>query len=110
MAHLKWLRLFSAATTVLLGVTAGAQTRNMQGVARNLVQAAMVKPGDRVLVTGSVRDAGLLEDIAIEVAKVGGDPLITIGSDRLFRRSYDEVPARFDNVTSPVGRVLMTIF
>ncbi|MEO8580493.1 MAG: aminopeptidase [Gemmatimonadales bacterium] len=110
MAHLKWLRLFTAATTVLLGATAGAQTRNMQSVARNLVQAAMVKPGDKVLVTGSVRDAGLLEDIAIEVAKVGGDPLIALGSDRLLRRSYDEVPARFDNVTSPVGKVLIDNF
>ncbi len=82
----------------------------MQGVARNLVQAGMVKAGDKVLINGSVRDAALLEDIAVEVMKVGGDPLITLSSERLFRRSYDEVPARFDNVTSPVGLLVVNNF
>jgi leucyl aminopeptidase (aminopeptidase T) len=74
------------------------------------VQAGLVKPGDKVLINGSVRDAPLLEDIAVEAMKVGAHPLITIRSDRLVRRSYEEVPARFDNVTSPVGRLLVNEF
>jgi leucyl aminopeptidase (aminopeptidase T) len=82
----------------------------MQSVARNLVQAAMVKRGDKVLINGSVRDAALLEDIAVEAMKVGAHPLITLSSDRLFRRSFDEVPARFDSVTSPVGMLLVNNF
>ena len=90
--------------------TAGAQPRNSQNVARNLVQAGMVKTGDKVIVSGSVRDAPLLEDIAIEVMKVGAYPLITIGSDRLTRRSYDDVPATYDNVTSPLGKLFVDNF
>ena len=82
----------------------------MRSVARNLVQAGMVKQGDKVLINGSVRDAALLEDIAVEVMKVGAHPLVTLSSDRLLRRSYDEVPARFDNVTSPVGKLLVDEF
>ena len=104
------LRRFIAATAVLFSVTAGAQTRDTRSVARNLVQAGLVKQGDKVLVNGSVRDAALLEDIAVEVMKVGGHPLITIRSDRLVRRSYEDVPARFDNVTSPVARLLVDEF
>lgn len=105
-----WLRRCIAATAVLFGVTAGAQSRDMRSVARNLVQAAMVKQGDKVLISGSLRDAALLEDIAVETMRVGGHPLITISSERLLRRSYDEVPSRFDNVTSPVGRLLVENF
>lgn len=110
MVDVTWLRRCIAATAVLLSVTAGAQSRNMQSVARNLVQAGMVKTGDKVLITGSIRDARLLEDIAVEVMKVGAHPLITLSSERLFRRSFDEVPSRFDNVTSPVGRLIVDNF
>jgi leucyl aminopeptidase (aminopeptidase T) len=110
MIHSTWLRSCLAATAVLFSVTANAQSRDLQSVARNLVAAGMVKSGDKVLITGSIRDAGLLEDIAVEVMKVGGDPLISLSSERLFRRSYDEVPARFDDVTSPVGMVLVNNF
>ncbi len=105
-----WLRRSIAATAVLFSVTAGAQSRDMQSVARNLVQAGMVKAGDKVLINGSVRDAALLEGIAVEAMKVGAHPLITLSSERLFRRSFDEVPARFDNVTSPVGMLLVDNF
>lgn len=104
------LRRCIATTAVLFGVTAGAQTRDTRSVARNLVQAALVKSGDKVLINGSVRDAALLEDIALETMKVGAHPLITLSSDRLFRRSFDEVPSRFDNVTSPVGMLLVDNF
>lgn len=110
MVDVTWLRRCIAATAVLFSVTAGAQSRDMQSVARNLVQAGMVKPGDKVLISGSVRDAGLLEDIAVEAMKVGAHPLITLSSERLFRRSFDEVPSRFDSVTSPVGMLLVDNF
>lgn len=104
------LRRCIAATAVLFSMTAGAQTRDTRTVARNLVQAGLVKPGDKVLVRGSLRDAALLEDIAVEAMKVGAHPLITITSDRLLRRSYDEVPARFDNVTSPLDMLVVNEF
>lgn len=110
MLGVTWLRCTIAATAVVASTVAGAQSRNTQSVARNLVQAGMVKTGDKVLVSGSVRDAALLEDIAVEAMKVGAHPLITIWSDALTRRSYDEVPARFDDVTSPIGRMFVENF
>lgn len=110
MVDATWLRRCIAATAVLFSVTAGAQSRDMRSVARNLVQAGMVKQGDKVLINGSVRDATLLEDIAVEVMKVGAHPLVTLSSDRVLRRSFDEVPARFDGLTSPVGKLLVDEF
>jgi len=105
-----WLRFAIAATTVVASTTTFAQSPNSRNVARNLVQSGMVRTGDKVLVSGSVRDAALLEDIAIEVMKLGAHPLIIIGSDRLTRRSFDEVPAKYDDVTSPIGRMLVDNF
>src|SRR5688500_11829588 len=98
------------ASLALSATIAGAQPPNPRVVARNLVQAGMVKAGDKVLISGGVRDAALLEDIAIEVRKAGAHPLITISSDRLLRRSYDDVPPAFDNVTSPVDMLLVNNF
>ncbi len=110
MTRMTCLRYGIVATALLVGTTAAAQGSNRRDVARNLVEAGMVKAGDKVLISGSVRDAALLEDIAVEAMKVGAHPLITISSDRLFRRSYDEVPATFDNVTSPVSMMLVDNF
>ena len=79
-------------------------------VATAMAKAALIKPGDRVLVTGSVRDADLLEDLAVEAMKLGGQPIIAIGSDRLDRRSYDEVPATYDNASPTLGMALANAF
>jgi aminopeptidase len=110
MVDATWLRRSIAAIGVLFSVTAGGQSIDTRGVARNLVHAGMVKQGDKVVISGSVRDAPLLEDIAVEVMKAGAHPLITLSSDRLMQRSFFEVPARFDDVTSPVGRLLVDEF
>jgi leucyl aminopeptidase (aminopeptidase T) len=110
MTRMKWLQAAVVATVLLVGNALPAQPPNTRVVARNLVLAGMVKEGDKVLVTGSVRDAALLEHIAIEARKLGAWPLITISSDRLVRRSYEEVPAAFDNATSPVGLLLANNF
>ena len=63
-----------------------------------------------MLIFGSVRDADLLEDLAVETMKLGGQPLIAIGSDRLTRRSYDEVPASFDNASPKLDVALANAF
>ena len=110
MTGINWLRLGVTTAALALGADAGAQAPNLQQVARNLVQAGMVKAGDKVLISGSVRDATLLEDIAVEARRVGAHPLITISSDRLTRRSFEDVPPAFDNVTSPVDMLLVNNF
>src|SRR5260370_5167701 len=53
-----------------------------------------------VLVAGGVGDAEMLEDMAVEVATVGGHPSIALGSDRLDRMLYDDVPAKYDAVSA----------
>jgi leucyl aminopeptidase (aminopeptidase T) len=74
---------------------------SLDALAQKLVtQCADIKEGEIVLITGSVRDERLLEDIAIHVRKVGAFPLISISSDRLTRRMYIDVPMKFDSQKS----------
>jgi len=69
---------------------------DVRAIAHQLIASAMLQEGQSVFITGSVRDAGLMEDLAIEAQKVGAQPLLAISSERLIRRSYDEVPAKYD--------------
>ena len=74
--------------------------RNYRSVAEKVVTgSARVKEGDVVLLNGTVADLPLLEDLSIEIQKLGASPLVTVASSRLTRRSYEEVPAKFDAVT-----------
>ncbi|HYF39226.1 MAG TPA: aminopeptidase [Gemmatimonadales bacterium] len=79
-------------------------------VARTVVtQNARVRTGDLVTLFGSPRDMQLLEDMTIEVLKAGAHPLLQTGSERLQRRIYDDVPAKFDTVTPAFGLKLAGI-
>jgi leucyl aminopeptidase (aminopeptidase T) len=69
-------------------------------------QSAGVREGDIVLVAGIDEDLPLLEEIAIEVRKVGGQPLVTVSSEAFRRRVYDEVPARYDSQTPSLAMKL----
>ena len=74
--------------------------RDHRSVAEKVVtQSAGVKQGDLVLIFGSDEDLPLLEDIAVEIRKQGASPLVSVGSNGLSRRFYDEVPAKFDSQT-----------
>jgi leucyl aminopeptidase (aminopeptidase T) len=67
-------------------------------IARMLVnQSARVKEGEFVHINGGVRDLELLEDVAIATRRLGAWPLVTLGSDRMTRLMYDDVPASFDD-------------
>lgn len=79
-------------------------------IAASVARAALINSGDRVLIYGSVRDADLLEDLAVETMKLGGQPLIAIGSQRLGRRSYDEVPASYDTLSQTLDLALVNTF
>jgi leucyl aminopeptidase (aminopeptidase T) len=69
-----------------------------KSVAEKVVaQSAGVSDGDLVLILGSDEDLQLLEDIAVEVRKRGASPLVSVGTERLNRRLYDEVPAKYDS-------------
>ena len=75
-----------------------ADVANFKSIAKRVVtQSAGVGEGDIVMVSGDVADLPLLEDIAVEVSKVGGYPLVSVGTEALSRRMYDEVPAKYDS-------------
>jgi leucyl aminopeptidase (aminopeptidase T) len=102
------LFILSIAPASLSAAVSAPSERRM--AARTMVQAAMVKEGDKVLITGSLRDNDLLEDLAIETLKAGGQPLIAISSDNLARRSFDEVPASFDSQENTLAMAMANTF
>ena len=73
--------------------------RDYRAVAEKVVgQVAGVQAGDVVWLLGRDEDLPLLEDLAVEVQKRGGSPLVTVRTERLRRRLYDEVPAQYDTI------------
>jgi leucyl aminopeptidase (aminopeptidase T) len=107
---LNTIRSIASASAVLgLAILAGAVPLARPGpdnkaLASTLVsQCAAVREGDIVLIRGGVRNQELLENIAADVSKLGGYPLLTFGSDRLDRLLYDQTPAKYDTRTPELG-------
>jgi len=83
---------------------------DLQELAKRVVtQSAGVKEGEIVIINGIARDTELIENIAIEVEKVGGHPLITMGSERMAKRYYAEVPEKYDSKEPKLGLALAKI-
>ena len=93
-----------------------AQTINNKGgtidyeaLAQKLVnQCAKIHEGEIVLITGGVSEVELLENIAVNVRKLGAFPLIAIGSDRITRRMFTEVPVKYDSQTPELNLKLLS--
>jgi aminopeptidase len=110
MLHLTQLCQTVVAVALLSLSSAAAQTPDLRAVAHNLVEAGLVKTGDKVLITGGVRDAKLMEHIAIETMKAGGQPMIALASEQLIRRSYDDVPASYDTLAPTLDLAIVNTF
>jgi leucyl aminopeptidase (aminopeptidase T) len=63
---------------------------------RIVTQSAGIREGEIVLISGSVRDLELLENIVTEVRKAGGHPLLELNSERMTLRSFTDVPEKYD--------------
>jgi leucyl aminopeptidase (aminopeptidase T) len=87
---------------------AGAGPRDHSaGLADKVVGGcAGVAEGELVQITGDPRDVALLEDLAVAVRRRGAHPLVTLRSDRLARRLFDEVPEKFDAQVPELNRRL----
>lgn len=82
---------------LLLSQSAPQAEVDYEAIAQKLVtQCAAVQEGEMVYIEGGSKDFELLEDIVVNVRKVGGNPLVSFGSDRLARRWWTEVPAKYD--------------
>jgi len=80
---------------------------DLEQLAQRLVtQSAAVKEGEIVYITGRPHDAELLENIAVNVRKVGGFPIIEYSSDRLAKRMFFDVPAKYDAQADALGGAL----
>jgi leucyl aminopeptidase (aminopeptidase T) len=86
-----------------LATPALASPTDTDALARRLVTAAAVKEGEVVLISGQARSAQLLEDIAVAVRSAGAFPLITYDSDRLAKRMFFDVPAKWDSQADSAG-------
>lgn len=76
---------------------------------RLVTQSAAVKEGEIVLISGRSQDAELIENIAVQVRKLGAFPLVTYGSDRMSRRMFFDVSDKYDAQTDKLGLELADI-
>ena len=87
--------------------TKKAAPTDMAQLANRIVnQSAGVKEGEIVLISGAARDMDLLENIVVEVEKVGGQALLTINSEKIAKRMYTDVPEKFDAQEPKLGLAL----
>src|SRR5256712_2691581 len=104
------LLVLGGASVATTGIAQQSRKPDLRAVAHQLIASAMLREGQSVLVTGSLRDAGLMEDLAIEARKLGAQPLLSIWSERLIRRSYDEVPPKYDDQEPKLDLVVAKLF
>jgi len=76
---------------------------------RIVTQVAGVKEGDIVFINGGVRDFELLENLVTGSRKVGAFSLLTVSSDRLAKKYYEEVPEKYDTQNPDLGLKLATV-
>jgi aminopeptidase len=88
-------------------VTPVADFKSVAGKIVN--QSAGVADGDLVMIDGTDEDLPLLEEIAIEVRKAGASPLVSVSTPGFDRRTYDEVPAKYDSRTPELRMKLAEI-
>jgi aminopeptidase len=105
----------SASAVLALAAIAGSAPLARPGpdnkaLANTLVtQCSAVHEGDIVLIRGGTGNQELLENIAADVSKIGGYPLLTFGSDRLDRLLYEQTPAKYDTRAPDLGLKLANL-
>jgi len=76
--------------------TVAAQEVNFAELARKIVKtSANVKPGDVVVVFGGTHTIPLMEELAIQAQMVGGMPNLFLGSARVNRSFFVDVPDQY---------------
>lgn len=100
----------NSSNTTRIETTGKTVPTDLQELARRIVtQSAGVKEGEVVRISGIARDMELLENIVVEVEKVGGHPLLTVNSERMSKKYYAEVPEKYDTQEPKLGLALAKI-
>jgi leucyl aminopeptidase (aminopeptidase T) len=100
----------TAESTAAESAERAAPPVDLEQLAQRLVASAAVKEGDAVIIVGRTHDAELLEDIALQVRRVGAFPMIEYNSDRLAKRMFFDVPAQFDSQAPALDLALSKVF
>ncbi|HEY0428307.1 MAG TPA: aminopeptidase [Pyrinomonadaceae bacterium] len=99
------------ANTNATSSTSKAAPTDLKKLAERIVtQSAGVKENENVLISGSARDMELLENLVIEVEKAGGNAMLEINSENMTKRSYAEVPEKYDSKEPKLGIALAKAF
>ncbi len=61
------------------------------------------------MINGGLRDIELLENLSVDVRKVGAFPLLTLNSDRIAEKYFEEVPEKYDSQAPELDLKLATI-
>jgi leucyl aminopeptidase (aminopeptidase T) len=100
----------TAPTNTNTAVTKASAPTDLNKLAERIVtQSAGVKEGEIVWVSGSARDMELLENIVIEIEKVGGNAMLEINSERMTKRGYTDVDPKFDSKEPKLGLALAKV-
>lgn len=78
--------------------TPAAPAADFRSLAAKVVgQSAGIQENEVVELFGSPEDLPLLNELSIEVRKLGAHPFVLIGDDKTSRRMFDDVPAKYDS-------------
>jgi leucyl aminopeptidase (aminopeptidase T) len=100
------LYILIASICLIATSTAWAQTPGESGLKLNAMAERLVKQnagiheGDLVMISGRPADQALLEQLALQVSKVGAFPIITVSSTDLGKRMAREVSLQYLNQPS----------
>src|ERR1044072_379213 len=76
---------------------------------RIVTQVAGVEEGEVVFVSGGVRDFEFLENLVTDTRKVGAFPLLTLNSDRMAKKYYEEGPEKYATQSPDLELKLATL-
>lgn len=97
-----------AAPTSPGATSAKARPTDLEQLANRVVtQSAGVQEGEVVLINGQSGDGELLENLAVNVRKAGAFPIVLYDTDRLDKRLFFDVPAKYDTQQDKAAMGLM---
>lgn len=86
-------RILMPGAAGLLLLAGSAFGQNYEQIAKQIVNtSAGVKPGDAVVITGGQFTMPLMEAVAVEVARAGGQPMMWVNTDKVARAENMETP------------------
>jgi aminopeptidase len=75
-----------------------AQAIDHRAIATSIARNGAIREGELAWIYGGSRDVEFMEHLAVAVAALGGQPLVSLFSDVTMRDWYRNVPARFDTL------------